>query len=118
MTYQEVATMVASIGIPYAYFSFPNNQAPQLPYCVYYYPNRDDMNADNTNYVKIETLVIEAYTEHKDFTLEETIESVLTQNGINYDKSETFINQENMFQLYYESEVIINANEQSQIRLE
>lgn len=111
MTYQEIATMVSSFDIPYAYYSYPNNQAPRLPYCVYYYPNRDDMNADNINYVKIETLVIEVYTETKDFNLENAIETILTQNGINYDKTETYINTEKMYQLYYESEVLINANE-------
>lgn len=107
MTYQEVAEMVEQFGIPFAYYSFPNEKAPPLPYCVYYYPNRDDMVADNENYVKIESLIIEVYTEVKDLTLERTIESILKANKIVYDKTETFINKENMFQCFYESQVVI-----------
>lgn len=109
MTYQEVANMIEDFGIPFAYFSYPNDQAPPLPYCVYYYPDRDDMIADNENYVKIEALNIEIYTEVKDLTLEERIEAILKANKIVFDRTESFINSENMYQILYESEVLING---------
>ena len=42
MTFQEVAQMIESIGLPFVYDSFPNNEAPQAPYIVFNYPNNDD----------------------------------------------------------------------------
>ena len=35
MTFQEVAQMIESIGLPFVYDSFPNNEAPQAPYIVF-----------------------------------------------------------------------------------
>lgn len=109
MTYYEVAQMIAEIGIPFAYYQYPVNEAPPLPYLVYFYPNREDFNADNENYAKVETLVIELYTETKDFYREELVETVLASHHITYDKTESFINKEQMYQCYYESEVLING---------
>ena len=91
MTFQEVASMIESIGLPFVYDSFPNN---------------DDFGADNTNYVSIDTLNIELYESTKDFALEQTIEAVLNENGFFYDKTETYIRQENLFQISYVTQVI------------
>lgn len=106
MTFQEVASMIESIGLPFVYDSFPNNEAPQAPYIVFNYPNNDDFGADNINYVSIDTLNIELYESTKDFALEQTIEAVLNENGFFYDKTETYIRQENLFQISYVTEVI------------
>lgn len=108
MTYQEIADIVALFGIPFAYYQFPIDKAPQLPYCVYYFPNRDDVIADNENYRKVESLNIEVYTEVKDLTLERRVESILKANKIVFDKTESFINKEEMYELLYESEVLIS----------
>ena len=85
MTFQEVASMIESIGLPFVYDSFPNNEAPQAPYIVFNYPNNDDFGADN---------------------LEQTVEAVLNENGFFYDKTETYIRQENLYQISYVTEVI------------
>ena len=115
LTYQQVANIISDIcdefEIGYAYYSFPTDQAPPLPYVVYFYPDREDFIADNENYRKVETLVIELYSETKNFELEQGFESYLKDNGIVYDKTETFINKENMFQCYYEAQVIIIPEE-------
>lgn len=107
MTYQEIATMVSGIGLPFAYYQFPVNEAPPLPYVVYFFPNRDDFVRDNENYRRVETLIIELYTEDKSLTTESEVEDVLENNHIVYDKTETFIRKENMYQCYYEAEVLI-----------
>lgn len=107
MTYKEVSQMIRGTGLQYAYYSFPTDQAPPLPYVVYFYPNRNDMMADDENYVRVETLIVELYTETKDFDTEGTIETAFTNNHITYDKTETFINSENMYQCYYETQIVI-----------
>lgn len=106
-TYQEIANGIEGLGYPYAYYSFPTDQAPLLPYVVYFYPNREDFIADNENYSRVETLVVELYTETKNISMESVVESFFEYYGITYDKTETFINKENMFQCYYEAQVII-----------
>lgn len=107
MTYREIATLIESIGIPFTYYSFPDNIAPDPPYIVFNYPDRDDFGADNINYSHIGTLNIELYTATKDFQLEETLESILTQNGFYYTKSEAYIRTENLFQITYVMDFVI-----------
>jgi len=106
MTFQEVKQMIESIGLPYTYDSFPNNVAPAPPYIVFNYPQNDDFSADNTNYVSIDVLNIELYTSTKDFELEKNLEAVLNANGFYYDKTETYIRQDNIYQITYVTEVI------------
>lgn len=106
-TYQQIAYGIESMGYSYAYYSFPTDQAPPLPYVVYFYPDREDFIADNENYSRVETLVVELYTETKDFEMEGYVEEFFETYGITYDKTETFINKENMYQCYYEAQVII-----------
>ena len=67
MTIKEVATMVASIGVPYAYYQFPEGTEQATPFVCFFYSRNNDMKADDANYQKIEHLVIELYTDNKDF---------------------------------------------------
>lgn len=108
MTHTEVATMIASIGLPYAYYEFPDDTEQEPPFVVFYYPQSDDLYADNQNYVGITQLNIELYTDEKDFDLESTVESVLAESGLTYTKMETRIDTERMWQILYQMEVIIN----------
>lgn len=113
MTRQEVANILSNIPcadavLPCAYYSWPINEAPALPYLVYYYPNDNDVLADNSNYVKVEHLTMELYSENVDFDLEDTFESVLQANHIVYSKVTVYVTSEQMYQTTYESEVIIN----------
>ena len=108
MTHTEVATMIASIGLPYAYYEFPDDTEQEPPFVLFYYPQSDDLYADNQNYVGITQLNIELYTDEKDFDLESTVESVLAESGLTYTKMETRIDSERMWQILYHMEVIIN----------
>lgn len=109
MTYKEVAEMVKSIGLPFAYYQFPEDTEEAPPYVVYFYLYNDDLMADNENYQQIPTLNIELYTDDKDFELEAAVEKVLKQHGLTYYKEENHIDSEKLFQIAYEMEVIING---------
>lgn len=106
MTYREIATLIESIGMPFTYYSFPNDIAPDPPYIVFNYPDRDDFGADNRNYVHISTLNIELYTANKDFQTEKAVENVLEENGLFYDKTQTYIRNEKLYQITYVCDVI------------
>ena len=107
MTYQDIAKMIESFGLPYTYDSFPNNIAPLPPYIVFNYPNRNDFGADNINYSKICILNIELYTAIKDFETEEKIEAILEENGFFYEKNEAFIRNEELFQITYDMQFVM-----------
>ncbi len=106
MTYREIAEMIASIGLPYTYYSFPIGQAPNLPYIVFYYPSNDDFSADNKNYVPILNVNVELYTQEKDFDTEATVETVLAANGIYYSKTESYLESEQMYEVLYEFQLV------------
>ena len=107
MTYRQVAEMVSSIGIPYAYYQFPNNSGIAPPFVCFYFDSSNDFAADNTNYQRIRPLSIELYTDNKDFTLEQTVENVLNQNGLVYSREETYLDSERMYMVTFMTEIII-----------
>lgn len=109
MTIQEVATMVESIGLPYAYYQFPDNTQQYPPFVVFFFTGDDDFKADNINYSKINRLTVELYSDDKEFYLESRIANILTENGFTFSRSENYIDSERMWQISYDMEVIINA---------
>ncbi len=109
MTYKQIASMVSSIGLPYAYYQFPDETAQVPPFVVFFFTDTNDVFADDTNYQRIATLNIELYTDEKDFSTETTVEQILTNNNLTYYKEENYIDSEKMWQIAYEMEVIING---------
>lgn len=109
MTYKDIADMIESIGLPFTYYSFPIGNVPDLPYIVFYYPSNDDFSADNENYVKAVRLNIELYMKNKDFDTEQTVENVLNAHGLFYSRSEQYLTSESMYEVLYETEVIIKG---------
>lgn len=111
MTYKQVAEMVSSIGVPYAYYQFPNNTGIAPPFVCFYFNSSNDFAADNTNYQRIRQLSIELYTDNKDFTLEQTVENILNQNGLVYSREETYLDSEKMYMVTFMTEIIITEGE-------
>lgn len=109
MTYKQVATMVASCGLPYAYYQFPDGTEQAPPFICFLYDSNNDFIADGINYATVVNLHVELYTDNKDFTLESTVESVLNSSGLAFDKSEVYIDTEKMYQITYTTEVVITG---------
>ena len=109
MTYQDVASMVSEIGVPYAYYQFPDDTEQATPFVCFYFPDTDDVFADNINYQRINALNLELYTDDKDFEMEAQVESVLELHEMTYTKSESYIDSEKMYEVLYQMEVIING---------
>lgn len=107
MTYKDIDKMIKTLKLPYAYDMFPNNVAPEPPYLVFNYPNRDDFGADDINYVGIEVLNLELYTSQKSFKLEKKVEAMLTQYGFFYEKTEAYIRTEHLYQITYVSQFVL-----------
>lgn len=110
MTYQDVASMIGSIGLPYAYDHFTDETGRELPFICFIYPETDDFIADNKNYAKIRRLQIELYTANKDFDLEARVEAVLEAAGLVYNGNGDFLNTEQMYMQTYNTEVLIDES--------
>lgn len=107
MTYQELNTFIASFGLPYAYNEFPDGTEQAPPFVCFLLDNSNDFLADNKNYQKIRELTIELYTDNKDFGLENTIETALTEGGFVYVRNETYLDSERMNMVTYTTQTII-----------
>lgn len=108
MTEKEVYQMVKTIGFPAAYHHFEEGQSPDLPFLVYLYPGTNNFSADGTVYRGINQMDIELYTDKKDLSAERKVEAVLRKHGFFYEKNETYIESEKMYEVIYETEVLIN----------
>ena len=105
MTHQEVLKMMDEMKLPYAYHHFVEGESPDPPFLVFLYPNSDNFAADGMVYFKVNRLNIELYTDLKDVELEEIVEAVLDKHGIFYEKSEVWIESENLYEVLYQMEV-------------
>lgn len=112
MTYAEVYTGLCTTLLPVTYYQWrKNDNIPDPPYLVYYYPNRSDFRADDSNYSRIEALNVELYTSYKNMTTEALVEAVLDGMGFVYDKEEAMIESEGLYECLYTMEVVINAED-------
>lgn len=107
MTYAEVATMISAMGVPYAYYQFDAKTAQAPPFICFFYSEDADLIADNINYQKLERLVIELYTDAKDFAMEAAVEGILRNYEIPYAKAETYIDSERLYEVIYETTIVI-----------
>lgn len=104
MTQIELYQALKSIGYPVAYGSFSNPVTP--PFIVYQFTYSNDMMADNVNYVAIDDFQVELYTEKKDLAAEQKVQNKLKELGLPYRKFETFLNEEKVYQILYEIQLI------------
>lgn len=110
MTTAQVNTMLAGLNIPYAYHQFADGTGQQPPFICFFYEGADDFLADNVNYKKIVRLYVELYTDEKDFTLENLVESTLNNNGIVYTSDEEYLDSERMHVTVYSSDICLEVN--------
>lgn len=105
MTLQEFKPVLDGTGFPVAYQAFPEGDAPALPFLCYHSPYTNNFAADGVAYATINHINVELYTQVKDPATEEKVEAALTQAGIYWEKSETYLEDEKCFQILYEIEV-------------
>ena len=111
MTTQEVATMIASIGLDYAYYEFPDDTAHEPPFVCFLFTDNNDMQADNINYTDQRTLVVELYTRQKDFDLEADVRDVLNANELPFRQASDFLTDEHLYITTFTTEVILENGE-------
>lgn len=105
---EKLIEIMNKIGLPFAYDHFAEGESSDPPFICYLTPNSDNFAADGQVYYKINEIHIELYTDYKDLSAEQRIEAVLDQHGIFYEKSETWIESEKLYEVLYSFEMEVN----------
>ena len=100
----KIIQILEELGLPYAYDHFAEGEGPDPPFLCFRCPNSDNFAADGTVYFPITEIDIELYTDRKDPDTEKKLEDLLTKGGIFFDKTETFIDSEKLYEVPYSFE--------------
>ena len=113
----KILSILKGLGIPFAYDHFAQGESPDPPFICYLIPGTNNFSADGVAYYKINQFNIELYTDLKDLSLERKLEEALDEASIFYNKSETWIESESLYEVLYtfEMEGENNAKEQSEV---
>ena len=107
----ELIKLLQEMNLPFAYNHVAEGESPDPPFICYLMPGSNNFAADGMVYFKINEIHIELYTDAKDMALENSVEAVMDSHGIFYNKSETWIESEKLYEVLYtfEMEVINNG---------
>lgn len=101
MTLKALYQLLKTIGLPLAYHHFEEGRSPKPPFLVYLVTDSDNHGADNWTYHKQHNLQVELYTTKKDLTTENKVESLFDAHHIYFEKVETYISSEKLYQITY-----------------
>ena len=98
---EKLLSVLDSIGIPYAYDHFAEGESPEPPFLCYLLPGSSNFSADGKVYHRISEVRLELYTDFKDLASEQKAEDALDAAGIFYNKTETWIDSEKLYEVLY-----------------
>lgn len=100
-----ITDILKEIGLPFAYDHFAEGESPDPPFLVYYFPESDNFGADNMVWSKAVIVYLELYTDKKEIETEKNIEKALLQHSIYWNKTETWIDSEKLYEVLYSFEM-------------
>ena len=92
--------LLKTTGLPVAYHHFTSPPSP--PYVVYLFSYSSNFGADNKVYDAAKNFQVELYTKTKDLASEKLIEDALNGADVYWEKTETYIESEGLYQVLYE----------------
>lgn len=92
--------LLKTTGLPVAYHHFTSPPSP--PYIVYLFSHTENFGADNKVYAAEKNYQVELYSKTKDLASEKLIEDLFDANEIYWEKTETYIESEGLYQVLYE----------------
>ncbi len=101
---EKIVELLNRLGIPFAYDHFAEGEGPDPPFVCYRIPGTDNFDADGMVYFGINEVDIELYTDTKDPKTEKKLEALLAEYGICYEKDETYIESEKLYEVVYQFE--------------
>lgn len=106
MTHREIKAMLESTGLPVAYDHFNEGESPDPPFLCFLYPNSYNFFADDRPFCKVDELHVELYTDKKQPQTEQLVEAALEGCELCYNKTEVWIESENLYEVLYTTEVL------------
>lgn len=105
--------IMREIGFPFAYHHFAEGESPNPPFLLFLTPASSNFAADGKTYFKANEVHVELYADYKNPEVEEQVEAVLDRHDIFYNKTEAFIESEQLYETLYifEMEVTINGKQ-------
>ena len=97
----DLVKLLEETGIPFAYDHFAEGESPEPPFLCYLLPGSSNFSADGKVYHRISEVRLELYTDCKGLASEQKVEDVLDAAGIFYNKTETWIDSEKLYEVLY-----------------
>ena len=93
----------SDLNIQVAYDHFVQNANGKVvpPFILYRSNSSDNFKADDKSYFRNCEYIIDLVTDKKDVSLESSVESLLSENNLPFDKEEDFIESEQIYQIRY-----------------
>lgn len=101
----KLLDILKNAGFPYAYDHFAEGEAPDPPFLCYLLPGSDNFAADGKVYYRITEVRMELYTDQKDLAAERKMENALDAAAVFYNKTETWIESEKLYEVLYSFEM-------------
>jgi hypothetical protein len=108
MTQVELYAQLKTTGYQVAYHHFivdSTHPAPVPPYIVYLRAYDTNISSDYAVHGKFKNYQVELYTSKKDLAAEQKIEAVLNSIDPDYTTSETYIEEEGLYQVIYQIKI-------------
>lgn len=103
MTEQELFALLQTLSIPVAYRAFEEKEKVSPPFAAFYRMNNEQTYADDIVYDTQKNMALELYTpKARNLTIEQEIETLLTENEIPFEASESYLSEEKMVEILYE----------------
>lgn len=99
MTLKEFGDRLTTSGIDFRYHHWKRAKSP--PFGVFYIESNSNFAADGGVFIKMSNVVVELYTNSKEPERERDIEEILDALELYYDKVETYVESEKLYQVAY-----------------
>lgn len=103
MTQSEFKELLETTKLPVAHLSFPEGEAPELPFICFINPEDNNFAADGVVYFSAHRMIVELYLEHRDEEIEEIVETAISY--FYYTKDAEYLDDERCWLITYEMEV-------------
>lgn len=102
---RDLLTILEGTGIPYAYDHFAEGESPEPPFITFLTTASDNFSADGIVYHQMNVIHVELYTDEKDPMSEQKVQEALNAAGIFWQKSEVWIESEQLYEVLYSFEM-------------
>lgn len=106
MKQNEILSLLESTGLAFSYRTWPKDEAPPLPWGVFYYEGSRNFSADGIVHATCRQVTVELYMKTRDEAIEHKLEAALTSAGLFFSGPEEYwLESEECLQIIYDFEV-------------